>query len=400
MSLSIEDRVIKAKISLGVSAPFFASLLMYIEMLETKLIPTMAVDKRGRLYYNVDFVETMSDSQLKCVFCHEIMHIVLKHLSRTHKDWNPTKLNIAADICVNNILVEEGYADLPAGGLIPRNNSIEIPGPKGPIVIDYISKKTTEQIYHLIPDEMANPGFDEHKNPEEDEDDDNEETEERLESEWKQRIAGALAEEKSQGGGRVSGALSESIDKLLNPKIPWRTLLHKYIQQNIIVDYTWRKPSKRSQALGMYLPSNYKESVEILVAIDTSGSIGMEELQMFITETYSILNSYPNVDMRIISGDTELRTSHRMVPGQPINPKDLLVAGGGGNCEHYIFNYVEEEYPDCKLCIFYTDGWTSLDTYWGRPHSFQTLFVSVEEANNNTNGMEKHGVCIETSLKN
>ena len=149
-----EDKINKAKISITYSNPFFAYLSLYLNIEEDKygIIPEnagMAVTPNGHLYYRKEFVDKISDRQLLGVLLHEELHLALLHLVRVGKK-NRLKFNIASDLCVNTILLKNGY-ELPMG-LKPNNkNEFVVLGK----TIKNIDAKSAEEIYCLTKDMLV-----------------------------------------------------------------------------------------------------------------------------------------------------------------------------------------------------------------------------------------------------
>ena len=84
---------------------------------------TMAVDKYGRLYYDPDWVQTLTTKQGAYVVLHEVCHAVLQHCHRAPDIFGPepterqrVALNIAADIIVWEHLEAFGN-DAPENGV-------------------------------------------------------------------------------------------------------------------------------------------------------------------------------------------------------------------------------------------------------------------------------------------
>ena len=120
MNQEIRDRLIRGRVQLYRSNPFFAYLVLRMNMKEfgedmekhlksTKREPTMAVDSFGNLWYSPDFVKTLDDDTLKMVLCHEVLHIALDHLVRKTKGRDMMLWNVATDICINDLLLTNGF---------------------------------------------------------------------------------------------------------------------------------------------------------------------------------------------------------------------------------------------------------------------------------------------------
>lgn len=91
--------------------------------------------------------------------------------------------------------------------------------------------------------------------------------------------------------GKVGSGGDRDLEALLQPQIDWREVLRDFITATCAGnDYsTWRRPNRRFIGAGVYLPSGISERIgEIVVAIDTSGSIGGPQLSAFLSEVKAI----------------------------------------------------------------------------------------------------------------
>jgi len=402
MSLSPADMITKAKIQLRVKDPFFASLVMYMDEKETEDVPTMGVDAHGRLYYNKNWVSTCTQRQINNVICHEVLHVALSHMLR--KENRDMKIfNIAADIKVNDMLDSEGKGELPSGGIIVRYHRIDM----GKYSLRNVNDLTVEAIYNEIlnnVDEKDLPEeFDSHFHLEDgdspsDKDGTNDSAGSKLPTDpneisetWKGRLVSAATEAKAKGS--CSSGIARLIDELLKPYIPWNNLLFKYVQQSIVVDYTWSRPSKASMACGIYLPSPYKENIDVVAHFDTSGSVSNDELRRYLTELYNLLKSYSHICIHLITGDSKLCTYNVLSRYNNIEPKDVNISGGGGTSHSFVLDWIEENKPQTRLLISFTDGYSDIDYHWGkREPTFDTIFIAEE--NNCLEKMSEYGQLI------
>ena len=79
-------RIQKARTALLLDHPFFGTLLFRLKGVECRSIPTMATDGVS-LYYNPEFVDTLTTATLAGVLAHEVLHPALQHhLRRSKRD--------------------------------------------------------------------------------------------------------------------------------------------------------------------------------------------------------------------------------------------------------------------------------------------------------------------------
>jgi predicted metal-dependent peptidase len=364
MALTAKEKIIKCKIQLQTEKPFWSRLMMDLNIKEDtegilKTSKTMAVDARGNLIYDKDFVLSLKEDELKFVLSHEVSHCMLDHLTRINKR-DMVGWNLATDLVVNTILKLNGF-NPPKIGLIPDyNHSFKM----GNHTITKIDEKTAEIIYDELPTKKNNKGggggkdegFDQHIF--EEGMSEREKTE--IQEKWKDRIiqANVYAEQK---GNKPLG-LERYIKELLNPKINWKAILHKYVTNALNSGTTWARPNKRFIGKRVYLPTIKKESLNVIVHIDTSGSIGQEILTEFVSEIVGIAKSFNNIKMTLIECDCEINQVLSVENGNIPKILSMKIKGGGGTSHEPLWEYIEENNPECNILISLTDGYSDVKT--------------------------------------
>ena len=414
-TLNTKDKIIRARIQIQRQNPFFAYLSLYLKFHEAEKgeleCDTMGVDAAGNLYYNKEFVDKLSDEELQGVLIHEICHLAFLHLSRCgerdHLGWN-----YAVDIAANNILTNNGYK-LPTGGLIPYNNSIDL---GMGIKIEDIQKKNAEQIYDELMKQVkkvqnklglgniSKKGFDVHlKGDTQSQGKDGKKGKGKLvngmpltdaerkeiEEQWKQRALDAATT------ARMRGSLPAGVDVLLGKlhenRVNWKTMLKQFIQSQIPYDYTYNHCSKKSIASGYYMPDLLKERIKILVAVDTSGSIGDKERVDFVSEIAGMAKAFKDkIEMIFLTHDTQVQNDIVMENGKIAKIQELKLNGGGGTSHEPVMEYITKKHRECKVAIFLTDGYSDLDGFDMNKYRFSKIFVISE---NGTTSQLKNKNC-------
>ena len=137
-------------------------------------------------------------------------------------------------------------------------------------------------------------------------------------------------------------------------------------------------------------PLEYKEVrriKEFVIAIDTSGSVVGEEVQMFLQKTFNILmqedSYFARVNIHIIQCDAEIQEDIVITNRDDFKAylKSMKIRGLGGTDFRPVFRYVdqlirEKTFRNLKGMIYFTDGYGTFPKY--KP-PFTTAFVFVEE---------------------
>jgi predicted metal-dependent peptidase len=167
--------------------------------------------------------------------------------------------------------------------------------------------------------------------------------------------------------GRLGIDLPRAITDLLEPKVNWREVLREFVSSATKGkdEYTWRKFNRRVIANDMYLPTVENETIgEIIVAIDTSGSIGEKELNEFASELVSICESVSPEAVRVLWWDTmvhgeQLFTDNYANIGAMLKPK-----GGGGTRVSCVSEYLSKNKVNAECVMVFTDGYLESDVKW------------------------------------
>lgn len=325
------DKIQKARTNLVLSHPFYGSLILRMEVVETDKVPTFATDGI-RIYYNKEFAETLSVDEIIGVLAHEGHHVALLHNlrmgPRQHMPWNA-----ACDLAINPYLKQSGFT-LPEGSLDEKK----------------YHNMTAEQIYDKLPvryvnfsgigDVMRPTGRDGRELT----------AEEMKEIEFDQKINITQAATKAKMAGKLPAGLERLVQDIVEPKVSWQDFIHRWLSQFVPVDYTWRRPSRRFISSGLYLPGVLKSGIgDIVFGVDTSGSVDNEMLTQFQAEVRSCLNQFGFRKAYIVYCDTQVHIqtvedSHDIA---------FQAKGGGGTMFTPVFEWIEKNdiKPDCLVYL-------------------------------------------------
>ncbi len=397
--LSAYDEIIRAKVQLQKTHPFFSYLVLHLVPVEAgKMMKEMGapigVDAEGTLYYDPDEILKFSRDELKSVLVHEAMHLVLLHLLRAGSR-DKRLYNVASDIVVNDMLKSNGF-HLPSSGCITDSaHKIRI----GPICVENVDKKTAEEIYneiYAVAEKVPKTKFDIHmhgkKRPKKGEESEGMGAGE-LEKEAK-KWKGVLAEASSYSRqrGLLPSGMERIVGEILHGKVSWRHRLYKFITSELPVDFSYMKPHKKSFSTGFYMPYIQKEKLECVVAVDTSGSIQEKEFQIFMSEIYSISKAFPNVSMTVLICDAKIQDVIDLNNATYSDIKDIKIKGGGGTSHTPIVEWINKNKPTTRVLISLTDGYSDIErAYPNLPGSCKNIIVLPQGGKG---GLEKYGEVI------
>lgn len=370
---------------------FYGLLLMHMIYAVSEEIETACTDG-VRITFGIDFLDSLSDSELDFVMMHEILHVVLQHCFRGDVE-DPEAYNIAADIVVNsNIMLENGMK-ASSITLSKYGTSMHV-APDGKEGHEY----TAEQVYVMLPKNLNKKGnnkshgsadgrakkgnnkspgsavgrakkeiskeqhqpvrvWDDHSRWGKYEEDDT------LRDVWVKRFEDAAEAIKIRDPSNARGLLPAFAERILKElkktQTDWRTILNDFIQEEV-VDYSFTPPDRRFDDSPFFLPDfNGKEDrvEDILFMIDTSGSMSDDMIAAAYSEVKGAIDQF-NGKLKGWLGFFEAA----IIKPQPFSDENefkiIKPAGGGGTDFQIIFEYVFHHMSD-KLpasIIILSDG--------------------------------------------
>ena len=182
--------------------------------------------------------------------------------------------------------------------------------------------------------------------------------------------------------GRLGIDLPRSVTDLLNPVIDWKKELAEFVTSSCKGkdEYTWRKFNRRLISNDIYLPTVENETIgEVVVAIDTSGSIGQEQLNAFASELVSICEAVSPDAVRVLWWDTKVHGEQLFTDNYDQIGSMLKPLGGGGTRVSSVAEYINKKKINAECVLVFTDGYLESDVVWNI--SAPTLWMVTENRN-------------------
>ena len=182
--------------------------------------------------------------------------------------------------------------------------------------------------------------------------------------------------------GRLGIDLPRSISDMLNPVIDWKKELAEFVTSSCKGkdEYTWRKFNRRLISNDIYLPTVENETIgEVVVAIDTSGSIGQEQLNAFASELVSICEAVSPDAVRVLWWDTKVHGEQLFTDNYDQIGSMLKPLGGGGTRVSSVAEYINKKKINAECVLVFTDGYLESDVVWNI--SAPTLWMVTENRN-------------------
>jgi len=343
MSTDLEGKLLKAKIELMTRSAFISTIALSMRHIITD--KTKTADVNGTVVrYNPDFLKGQTIAQFAGLMAHECWHVAFQHMVR-RGNRDPIIWNCAGDYIINHMLTKAGF-EIPTGGLL--NNKYGDGWSTDGVYDDLIKENYDPNIESLMLDLREVEGKEE--NGKDGPTLDSAITNIIVRARTQAQIAG------QQSAGEIPAEILRIIDELLNPKLPWPVILHKFLDQRVKDEYSWARKNRRYSSV--YMPSLHSYGLgHLTFAIDTSGSQGDEELQGTLSEIRGIQQVFNPEHMTIIDCDSVIHQVHTITQNTDILSLDFH--GGGGTRFQPVLDYVTE-HPTQAL-VYFTDLYGEMD---------------------------------------
>lgn len=396
--------------------PFYGSLFMHLKPVATTSIDTMRTDAQS-LWYNPDFLATLSAAEAKFVLAHETAHCAYLHPFR-RKGRDPLLWNVACDYVINQMLVRDGltpikgclldarfadmsseavYAKLMSEQQAPRpepgngqdSNDGDSDGHDGP------SKAADGQgngegtaggdmpgpAESMVPGQASGDFVDA---PEQVKAAQGEGASQVSEEMWQVAVEQAVMV--AQRAGNMPGGASQALATTKDAGVDWASVTKEFIVRHTPSDYAWTNPNRRLITRGLYMPGVVKENVgDILLVVDCSGSTS-RMLQTFSNEFAGILSEARPERVHIIYHDSIVQ-SYEELHVDEFDEIKFTAKGFGGTCTVPVLKYVEDNGINPVAAIWLTDL-----EFFDKPEepSYPVLFATPDYVRYSTPGWGEH----------
>jgi len=383
------EKIEKAKAKLMLDHPYFGTVASSLKLEKNNELLTFSSDGEV-MRYNSEYLDKLDVSEVEFVMANGAMHAVLKHQHRSggRTNW---LWQTATDYVVNGMLVKNGM--------------------QPPVYANFEEKFSgmyAEEVYELLRAEMnsdeelasaqqqseqiqevedvhaenltAQAEYEASEDAKEEQEGSSDEKKEQqnvpdaddLSEEMKEHLEQIFQKLKRQDS--LPKDLHFVVPEYFSHKVDWRERLYGYIASYAKSTYTFVPPNMKYLYRGIYLPSLSSDLLRIVIAIDTSGSIDEELLSAFLGEINSIMQSYPNYEIDVITADAKIQSHKVFLPGENL---DYEVSGGGGTDFRPVFEYIDQyiDYP--TLLLYFTDG---MGTFPEQEAQYDVMWIMPEES--------------------
>ncbi|MEJ2694857.1 MAG: VWA-like domain-containing protein [Candidatus Thiodiazotropha sp.] len=363
----IETKLAAARTKLILDKPFLGA--------NPEWCPATATDART-FYYNPTFIEQLSLDETQFMLAHEALHCALSHFDR-RRHRGKLHWDMACDYAINPLLIGDGLKPPPGSLYLPQ-----FEGMTAEEIYPCLDEKDDENPLdnHVYDRENAKgPGSgksekemspENQQKPTKNEGDERRQQQsgsgsaadqppplspdeaETLNIQWQQRLAGAA--QQAMQVGKLDGAIARMVDHLLQPQLPWRLLVARYMTAIARDDFSYMRPSRREGEF--ILPSLRSNQVELVVALDTSGSIQDDEMGEFLAEI-NALKGQIRARVTLLACDSAIAEDAPWIyEAWEEFELPTRITGGGGTSFTPVFKWVAEQDLRPDLLVYFTDA--------------------------------------------
>ena len=357
MTTTATEQLEKARLAIlmGHKTTLFAYMLHRLKWEESETIPLMATDGE-RLLYNARWVAETPVAQIVGAIAHELLHCMLLHpcalflkavpIPKSALGQPPevqekarhAKANMAMDYVVNLIVKQMGLALIP-GMLIDERyegDSWEDVYAKLP---DPDIRVIAGMAFEVLGDVLPAPGHEEGEAIQHTQG-------------WKAATAHAVQETMARatdGRGNIPKPLQRLVEEWTTPRVDCWAFLRQFLERRARHTYSLKRPKRRFVPYDLYVPSLRGEEMgPIIIAVDTSGSIGQEALNAACAKIREIIEDFKPESVHVVWADAEVAHTQILERGDPIT---FEAKGGGGTDFRPAFRYARS--VDDAVCMIY-----------------------------------------------
>ena len=372
------ERLVTARIGLLLRHSFFGNLATRLTLINADEWCSTAATDGLKFYYNSRFIMMLKPKEVEFLVGHEVLHVVYDHMDRRGTR-DPQIWNIADDYAVNADLKRHKVGQFIT--TVPCLYEQKYDGKAAEEIYDDLMKNVQKINVEDLIDQMIDDHLDSSDEGDGDSDGDKDgkgkrpkmspEERERARQEIKQAIINAA---QSAEAGSLPLGVERLIKQATNPVMPWRELIQTNLTSAIRTDYSWMRPSRRSWHMDAIMPGMTPgEEIDVVVAIDMSGSISNKQAQQFLGEIAGMMEAFDGYKVHVFCFDTDIYNPQDFTSENMDTIDNYEPAGGGGTDFDAIFDYLKKVGNVPKRLICFTDGYPCGS--WGDPDYCDTTWI-------------------------
>lgn len=389
------NKIQETRVHLLIKHPFWGNLACRFGLVDaTSWCPTAATDGLN-FYFNVDFIRSLDRQELVFLFAHEIMHCAMNHFIR-RDGRQPDLWNMAADYVINTDLVDSDVGKMPAVGL--HDNKY----------LGWAAEEVYDELFKNAKKIKIQMPLDMHLDLDGDDDDGDgdgdgegsgnimdgsggggsgdsddvkqskkqpkysKEQAEQIHDDFRNNVI--QASQQSGGAGNMPAGLRRLIKKWTEPQLDWREFIEQRILSTQKEDWSFMRPTRRDMPGPIIMPGmKQRETIEVYIAIDTSGSMSEQMLKDLMGEVCGIMQQFPDFKVHVWSFDTQVYGYEKYGPHNIEEINDYELKGGGGTMFECNWEFMKDKDFLPETFLLFTDGYPC--GTWGDENYCETIFL-------------------------
>jgi predicted metal-dependent peptidase len=363
---ALQQRLEKVRVQFLFDHPFLSVLALSLPM-QFRKNPHEVFETDGmNIFVDPTMAETVPEPQLKYIYAHTLLHILLKHPFRMGGR-DPKTWNRSSDVVINLLL-----SDFERVGERPEHE----------VMMEKYRDRSVEEVYNaLYQENPEGEGTPDEENPQEQKQDliENEGDTEAVMEEIDALIVQAMGAAQKQGN--IPASFLEMIHEVIRPKIDLETLLHTYMTESFFDKQSdFSRPNRRFIYQELYLPGYRQERnrLNLYIALDRSMSITRDTFSKFLGIIDSVLRLSTDFKVTVIPFDDEV-DKERIVTydAQALKPEVAFEKGNGGTMFEPVLKYLSAADEAAATLMVLSDGFFKIE----RASHLPTLFLVSEKRN-------------------
>ncbi|UFS61500.1 VWA-like domain-containing protein [Sulfurimonas sp. HSL-3221] len=362
----LQRRLEKIRVQFLFDHPFLSVLALSLPMRYRKN-PHEAFETDGTaIYVDTTMAETIPEPQLKYIYAHTLLHIMLKHPfrmgGRDHKTWNRS-----SDVVINLLL-----DDFERVGERPEHE----------VMMEKYRDQSVEEVYNtLYQENPEGEGTPDDENPQEQKQDliESEGDSEAAMEDIDALIVQAMGAAQKQGN--IPASFLEVIREVTRPKIDLATLLHTYMTESFFDKQSdFSRPNRRFIYQELYLPGYRQENnrLNLYIALDRSMSISRDTFSKFLGIIDGVLRLSTDFKVTVIPFDDEVDKEKIVTyDAQALKPEVAFEKGNGGTQFAPVLEYLNTADEAAATLMVLSDGFFKIE----KASHLPTLFLVSEKRN-------------------
>jgi predicted metal-dependent peptidase len=372
------ERLVTARIGLLLRQSFFGNLATRLTLVNADEWCATAATDGQKFYYNSRFIMMLKPKEVEFLVGHEVLHVVYDHMGR-RGDRDPQIWNVADDYAVNADLKRHKVGQFIT--TVPCLYETKYDGKPAEEIYDDLMKNVQKISMEDLIDQLLDDHMDgEDGDGEQDGDGDkkgkgrpklSQEEKDRIRQEVRQAIINAA---QSAEAGSMPKGVERLIKQATDPVMPWRELIQTNLTSAIRTDFSWMRPSRRGWHMDAIMPGMTPgEEIDVVVAIDMSGSISNKQAQAFLGEIAGMMEAFDGYKVHVFCFDTEIYNPQDFTSENLDSIDGYDPVGGGGTDFDCIFDYLKQTSNVPKRLIVFTDGYPCGS--WGDENYCDTTWI-------------------------